>query len=272
MWYYHQQHYQEEEELTGFVMGFNQKFENASVYNIVSNTYGKTIPIINSEGYSVLPHNIFDTSKKIKKCVKHVKGYKTLLRHFDLKSICKFILYVNKNNLVNDVYKIDNYFTDLSSINGNNLKLYYLLLLSKLNSNYEQVYNYFNENRKKMYESCIKITTEDAHTLKDGPTIFLTEDVEKLAKFYLSVSNISKNSLNSLFDVIKRNRIILDEIEKIEKEEIERSDKLKEGFLDKNHDSIDGDEIKFQNIYLKKIKTLKNKLEITELIPRVCTE
>ena len=257
-----------EEELTNFVMGFNQKFENANVYNIVSNTYAKTIPIINSEGYSVLPHNIFKTSKEIKKCVKHVNNYKTLLRHFDLKSICKFILYVNKYDLVNEIYKMDNYFTNISSINSNNLKSYYLLLLSKLNKNYEQVYNYFNENRKKMYESCIKITTEDAYTLKDGPTIFLTEDVEKIAKFYLKVSNISKDSLKSLFDVINRNRIILDELDKVEKEEKERTDKLKDGFLDKNHSVINGDEIKFQNIYLKKIKTLKNKLEITELVPK----
>lgn len=257
-----------EEELTSFIMGFNQKFENANVYNIVSNTYAKTIPIVNNNGFSVLPHNIFDTSKKIKKCVKHVNNYKTLLRHFDLKSICKFILYVNKNDFVNDVYKIDNYFTDISSINSNNLKLYYLLLLSKLNKNYEQVYNYFNKNRKKMYKSCIKITTEDAHTLKDGPTIFLTEDVEKLAKFYLKVSNISKDSLKSLFDVIKRNRIILNELEKVEKEEKERTDKLKDGFLDKNHDAINGDEIQFQNTYLKKVKTLKNKLEIAELMPK----
>ena len=119
-----------------------------------------------------------------------------------------------------------------------------------------------------MYKSCIKITTEDAHTLKDGPTIFLTDDVEKISKFYLNVSNISKDSLNSLFNVIKRNRIILDELEKVEKDEKERNDKLGSEFLDKNHSSIIGNEIQIQNTYLKRIKTLKNKLETTELIPK----
>jgi hypothetical protein len=30
----------------------------------------------------------------------------------------------------------------------------------------------------------IILTTEDAHTLTDGPTIFIVEDVSKIGKFY----------------------------------------------------------------------------------------
>jgi len=256
-----------EEEITDFIMGFNQKFNNMSVYNIVSNEYAKTIPIIDSKGYSVLPHDIFKSKKEIKACVKHVNSYKTLLRHFDLKNICKFIIYVNKNDLIHEIYKIENYFTNISSINGNNLKEYYLLLLSKLGNNYETVYNYFKENRKKMFESSIKITTSDAHTLTDGPTIFITENVEKIARFYLRASDIAKNSLKSLFEVIKRNRIILNELDKIEKDEKERVDKLGDKFIEKNHSSINGNEYKFQNEFIMKKKHLKKKMELSQLLP-----
>jgi hypothetical protein len=31
---------------------------------------------------------------------------------------------------------------------------------------------------------------KDAHTLTDGPTIFLAEDVDKIAKFYIQSANI----------------------------------------------------------------------------------
>ena len=64
-------------------------------------------------------------------------------------------------------------------------------LLSKLKEKeYEMVHNYLMDKEK--YESTIKITTEDSHTLTDGPTIFITNNVEKIAKFYLKISNIHK--------------------------------------------------------------------------------
>ena len=53
--------------------------------------------------------------------------------------------------------------------------------------NYNEIYNYFQ--KRKMYQSVIKMATNDAYTLTDGPTIFLTEDVQ-MALFYLKVSNI----------------------------------------------------------------------------------
>ena len=49
-----------------------------------------------------------------------------------------------------------------------------------------------------MYQSVIKITTNDAYTLTDGPTIFLTEDVQKMALFYLKVSNIPIKELDNI--------------------------------------------------------------------------
>ena len=43
------------------------------------------------------------------------------------------------------------------------------------------------KNKENMFDSTIKITTNDSYTLTDGPTIFLTENVEKIARFYLKV-------------------------------------------------------------------------------------
>ena len=40
---------------------------------------------------------MFDTYDKIKACVKHIKSYSTILRHFDLTEVSKFIIYMNKH-------------------------------------------------------------------------------------------------------------------------------------------------------------------------------
>ena len=111
-----------EDELTEFIMGFNNKFPTMRVYNIVSSDYAKTIPIVNSEGYAILPHNVFEDYDEVKQCVSHIENYKTILRHFDIGKICEFLMYVHKKDYINDVCKISSYFESINDINTNTLK------------------------------------------------------------------------------------------------------------------------------------------------------
>ena len=78
-------------------------------------------------------------------------------------------------------------------------------LLTLLKKNYKEIYNYFQENKKKMYQSVIKIPTSDAYTLTDGPTIFIANDVDKIALFYLKVSRIPDNELDNILKIMGRN-------------------------------------------------------------------
>tara|TARA_Y100001970_G_scaffold76249_1_gene96762 strand:- start:5692 stop:8067 length:2376 start_codon:yes stop_codon:yes gene_type:complete len=257
-----------EYELTQFIMTFNNKFPGMTVYNVVSSDYEKTIPIIDSEGYAVLPHNIFDNYERVLQCITHIDEYKTLLRHFDIKEICKFIVYVHENDLIKSPYKINNYFGDLDEINTNSLKIYYLFIIKKLKKKYEKVYKHFNKKKEKMYNSCIKITTSDAYTLTDGPTIFLTNDVKKLSMFYLKVSNISEKCFNEIFDNINANNRILKELERVEKDEEQRLEKLGSNMKDKDHSKVlNSTEHKLQMEYRKKLEFLKNKIKKIELSP-----
>ena len=63
----------------------------------------------------------------------------------------------------------------------------------------------------------IYITTKDAHTLTDGPTIFLAEDVEKVAKFYIQQSKIPARMTADIIDKIYYNNTLNDNIGIIEK-------------------------------------------------------
>ena len=67
----------------------------------------------------------------------------------------------------------------IDNITIEKIKDYYLILLKKCKKNYEVIFNYFKENKNRRYNSTIKITTEDSHTLTDGPTIFIANDLKK---------------------------------------------------------------------------------------------
>jgi hypothetical protein len=60
------------------------------------------------------------------------------------------------------------------------------------------------------------LTTVDAHTLTDGPTIYLAEDVEKIGNFYIQQSNIPKAVFDDIVKKIAQNNLIMNKITDIE--------------------------------------------------------
>ena len=67
--------------------------------------------------------------------------------------------------------------------------------------------------------SCgVYITTKDAYTLTDGPTIFLANDLQKIAKFCIQQANIPAVVMKDITDKIEYNNQINTRIYDIEKE------------------------------------------------------
>ena len=60
------------------------------------------------------------------------------------------------------------------------------------------------------------ITTEDAHTLTDGPTIYLCDDVSKIGNFYIQQSNIPQEIMQSVLRTISRNDELSESINRLE--------------------------------------------------------
>ncbi len=69
----------------------------------------------------------------------------------------------------------------------------------------------------------ILITTRDAHTLTDGPTIFLTNDVNKIGQFYIQQSKIPEAVLNKIQETIDKNTQITKQLTIFEREMEEKS-------------------------------------------------
>ena len=65
--------------------------------------------------------------------------------------------------------------------------------------------------------SCaIYVTTKDAYTLTDGPTIFLANDVQKVAKFCIQQANIPASIMKDIMEKIEFNNTLNERITEIE--------------------------------------------------------
>jgi hypothetical protein len=181
-----------------------------------------------------------------------------LLRYFDLQEIIKFIVYINQHTgAIPDAYKIDTYFDgDISNITMHSIKLYYLECIRKMCGNLwnseifkqlvstQPLNNVFQKIHsvdvapKKANEPIarsnsvagiggtvpsnpatgIMITTTDAHSLTDGPTIYLAEDIRKIGLFCLQQTKIPEKILSGLLDKIEHNNKIQRDLDKLDKQ------------------------------------------------------
>lgn len=266
-------------ELTETIPDFKQKFPNSEIYNIVSHDCKKSIPIINKDGYVVLPHYLSDNYDEILKIASHCNNYLTLLRYFDLKEVSEFIMYVIKNNMAKSKMSLARYFESLDDINMKNIKIYYIKLLQNIiKEHWPTIYNYFIMLRKPRIisnetvdakgnkiskttsigpgitnslngaplmrlssessvinqpKSCpptgtsgAYISTKDAYTLKDGPTIFLSNDVEKIAKFCIQQATIPSIVMDEIMKKIDYNNVLNKRLAELESEYDIEKDKI----------------------------------------------
>ena len=219
------------------IQHYKVQFRNAEIYTISSYDCKKSIPIIDSKGYPILPHYYYSTYEGVACCAGHLQKNKTILRYFDVKEIVRFILYVNKHVKLKCQLKMDNYFETPINIDIITIKKYYLELLFALEENYTDIYQYFEKERGDIIPSGIMITTRDAHTLTDGPTIFLAEDVERIGEFCVKTAGIPGKELDNILQNLKMNDKIHKQIkslqdqlemEKESKQETQKSKELKD--------------------------------------------
>jgi len=66
--------------------------------------------------------------------------------------------------------------------------------------------------------SGILLTTADAHTLTDGPTIYLAEDIDKVGRFYIQQSKIPDTVFATIQQKIDKNNQIMKQVKRLEQE------------------------------------------------------
>ena len=230
-----------EEDIQETIMDFKARHKNAEYHSVVSYDCKKTIPLVNKEGFVEMPHYLCETYDDVQAMVKHCDTYKTLLRYIDLKEAINFIVYVNSEmKFREERYAVKNYFQTLESITMSEIKLYYLQLLGNVAADaWPSIREHLVNMREKRQESNIYVATKDAETLTDGPTIFLADNVKKIATFCLKSANIPDMVLRDIRAAIQYNDTLnhkIDGMQKIlddgTKKDQDKEKKMSEGRID----------------------------------------
>ena len=224
-------------EINNTISDYILKF-NGEIITINSYECKKSIPLIH-DGSFILPHTLTNTSEELQKIVEHCLSNLSLLRYFELSEITKLIKYVNENNLVSAKFSLERHFTHFD-ITPHDIKFYYLKLLNELP--WELHHKHFSNkikinmidskgNKTENYDySQMFLTTKDAYSLTDGPTIFLTESIEKVAQFFIQEANIPQKTMDDIMKTIDFNNDVNKRIIELEKkiEDIQQKNETEE--------------------------------------------
>ena len=283
-------------ELTETISDFRVKNPRATIHSIVSHDCKKSIPIVNKDGFVVLPHYLSESYTEVLRIAKHCEDNLTLTRYFDLKEITDFISFVISNDFANTRMVIQRHFETIDDINMKNIKVYYIKLLQNINvSKWREIYNYFTHNRvsriaindsvdikgnriikknssigpgisrtstvggggsmmsrmtSQQQETSgatikltpsnnagIYVTTKDSFTLTDGPTIFISNDVEKIAQFCIQQANIPQIVMTDIMSKIEYNNVVNSKMNELEKELDFETTKIEHTFAGSNSSS-----------------------------------
>ena len=256
-----------QEEIHDTIADFRSRFQG-DVHSIISHDCQKTIPITDAECYTVLPHLLWENYRDLIRSVEHCNQNKTLLRYFDLQQIVDFIMYANTHSEIiepDSRYNVDNYFESIYDIHMTSIKTYYLDILSNITPQvWSEVYGYFQSRRKKNYESNTKMVTSDSHTLTDGPSIFLAEDISKVAKVCIKTANIPQKVMEDLNESIAFNNKLNDELRKLDNSFEDMKNKLAVNEDSKKFERMSKDETPGSAM-----KTLKTKIDDMRALTKV---
>jgi hypothetical protein len=174
-----------------------------------------------------------------------------------------------ENATLNDRYTLLTAFPDMDSLDMASLKIFYLNLLGNLKPEaYPAIYRSLTETRQKIHESSVNVTTTDAYTLTDGPTIFLADDINKIAQFYIQNAKIPEYVIKEIMAKIQFNRDLLGQIKDLEKD-LEDAEASKNTTGEKKEKAPAGDAKLSPEMKAKKQKlaTLQESMETISLNP-----
>lgn len=207
-------------EINDTIASYKAQF-GGECHEIISNHSKNSVSILSKDNYVVLPHNIFDDYDNMIKCVDHCKEQSSLLRYMDLHEITQFLLYLENNRetyLKARTPSLGSYFDDISQITMNSIKEYYLDCFRFIKrEKWSELYTQFKEKQTKLFDSSVYLTTKDAHTITNGPCIYLANDVGKVAKFLYQQSKITEYVVNQINRTIEENSKHTDAIMRHEK-------------------------------------------------------
>jgi len=206
------------EHLGQMISGWKTKFPLSEIVNIQNADYKKNISILNTRGQIVSPHFIFETYEEVLLAVKNCETNPTLLRYVDLESILKFLDLAEESGFVkSDSLLIENVFQDINDVTIERIKLHYLNVLKNIKTGcWGSLFLTMKQTTSASSSWGILLTTNDAYTITDGPALFLAQDTNKIASFFIQQSKIPAVELQTIMTNIENNNQIFAKLKEFE--------------------------------------------------------
>jgi hypothetical protein len=215
----------QENDLADFIR--DVKANNFDVYRVFSQDFKKTIPVLSEENKVSMPHLVANNVEELVTSANHCLTHNSIMRYIDIGEASRFILMVKKSKdkilkeeaLGNKSLDFDVVFPTIEKVTLHTIKTYYCELLRYVREDaLPLIQEACNDKLQPRYSSTIHLSTTDAYTITDGPALYLTNDVEKVAKVFLKEANISKGQMKDIMESIHRNNEINNKVEVLQKQ------------------------------------------------------
>ncbi len=245
-----------EDKLNHVIKSFQQKFNNAHVEYIESYDQTTNLMIYDEYGNIIMPHMYFENYDKMIEFLNY-QG-KKYYKFYNCNECCKFILYYDK--YINHDF-IDKTFHSLDNVTMDIIKDSYVECLKSIES--KEWINIRNQYFKLYPLSTIlndeigcNLTTNHAYSLTNGPTLYISDQVQNICKYLLFIAKLKQEILNEINKKIKYNSEISNTLIKKRKDYEDKLEKYKDNEKIMENMRLPQDVIELQ----RQIETLENRI------------
>ena len=206
----------DKEDIGLVIADFESRFEEARTHSIVADDCKKSITLLNKHGACLVPHCYSADKEILLQMVQHCEVHSTLLRYIDLEEIVAFLFTPQIYDTFGAEF-CETFFSSIADITMVSIKKLYLKILKNaISEPFWPTLCATLSPSKRIPNGGVYLTTSDAVTLTDGPTIFICDDVATIASFCIQQAKIPTEGIKAILKQLEINAMMQ---EKIEEEE-----------------------------------------------------
>ena len=176
----------------------------------------KNVKLLDKENRVISIPYLYPDYDTMQESVANISTRLSILKYIDINEIGKTLLYLGFGNkrTDNNIFQIE-----INNLTSYRLKLLYLDKFKMMTkSDYKRLVHWTSTSNKPVYQSTIYISTRDAWTLTHGPTLYMTNNVEKIGKFCLQQVKLDTSICANLVVNLERNQDIIQQIEQLQRD------------------------------------------------------
>ncbi len=183
----------------------------------------KNVKLLDKSNKVITIPYLYSKYETMQESIESISKRPSILKYIDITEVGKTLLYLGLEDIIDNL-------NDIAKLTSYRLKLIYLERLKKITrSDYKELVDWISITNKPLYSSSIYISTKDAWTLTNGPTLYMTNNVDKIGKFCLQQVKLDTSICIDLVSNLEKNQEIIKLIEELRRDSEDKYQDDKEG-------------------------------------------